>query len=143
MTVAVLDDHLLRDLLSNQVPASLRRLLRTREPATTNLFYVRLCRSIASARGGRLTRTWTDERRAALGRALTTLPDSVQIVPMRDLAFRVGLLAEPHRLSTLGAEALAATETLGGALCVWAGDDGPRIRAAARQLGVDYRTIDR
>jgi hypothetical protein len=143
VTVAVLDDHLLRDLLSNRVPAALRRLLRARETATTNLFYVRLSRSVASARGGRLTGNWTDERRAVLGRALTTLPDSVQIVPLRDLAFRVGFLAEAHHLSTLGAEALAATEMLGGALCVWAGDDGPRIRAAARQLGVDYRTIDR
>jgi hypothetical protein len=52
-------------------------------------------------------------------------------------------LVDEHRLSTLGAEAVAAGESLGATLCVWAGDDGPRIRAAASARRVAYRTVDR
>jgi hypothetical protein len=50
-------------------------------------------------------------------------------------------LAESQRLSTLGAEAVAAAEHLGASLYVWEGDDGPGIREAARASGVTYRTI--
>lgn len=71
------------------------------------------------------------------------LPDSVQVVPMRLLAYRMAELAEAHRLSTLGAEAAAAAEHLGGPLCVWEGDDGPGVRAATAALGVTYRTVPR
>ena len=44
---------------------------------------------------------------------------------------------------TLGAEAVAASEHLSAPLCVWAGDDGPRIRSAMSHLGCDYRSISR
>jgi len=53
------------------------------------------------------------------------------------------VLAGDHRLSTLGAEAVAAAEHLHAPLCVWEGDDGPGIRAAAAASGADYRTISR
>jgi hypothetical protein len=46
-----------------------------------------------------------------------------------------------QRVSTLGAEAVAAAEHLEASLCVWDGDDGPGIREAARAAGVTYRTI--
>jgi hypothetical protein len=49
-------------------------------------------------------------------------------------------LAMDHRISTLGAEAVAAAETLGGPLCVWTGDDSPGIRTCAEANGVPYRT---
>jgi hypothetical protein len=60
---------------------------------------------------------------------------------MRLIGYRVAELAETQRLSTLGAEAVAAAEHLGASLCVWDGDDGPGIREAARATGVSYRTI--
>jgi hypothetical protein len=62
---------------------------------------------------------------------------------MRQLAFRMAALAHDHQLSTLGAEALAAAESLDARLLVWGGDDGPRIRAAAGALGLDYVTVSR
>ena len=54
----------------------------------------------------------------------------------------VEIVAE-HRVSTLGAEAVAAAEHLGATLTVGDGDDGLSIRSAATALGVAYRTIRR
>ena len=143
MSLAVLDDHLLRDLLADEVGSALRRLLASRQPATTNLYYHRLCRSVVSARGGQLTGSWPSERRRALGRALIGLPADIEIVPLRTLAFTMAELADQHRLSTLGAEAVAAALHLEAPLCVWAGDDGPAIRTAATTTGADYRVLAR
>lgn len=138
---AVLDDHLLRDLLAGAVSSGLARLLGEHEPATTNLYLYRLARSAVSARGGALTGRWTLSQRRALAEQLVALPTTVVIVPMRELAFQMAGLAEAHRLSTLGAEAVAAAEHLRGPLCVWDGDDGPHIRAAAETAGIAYRTV--
>ena len=143
MSFVVLDDHLLRDLLADESTIEIRRLLRRRTPATTNLYYLRLCKSVVSARGGQLTRLFSDDQRRALGRALVTLPDHIQVLPMRDLAYRMAEIAQDHLLSALGAEAVSAAEHLDAPLCVWGGDDGPHIRAAAAAMGVGYRTIER
>ena len=61
MSRAILDDHLLRDLLAADAPAGLVELLAAYEPATTNLYLYRLSKSVASARGGAHRRV---ERRA-------------------------------------------------------------------------------
>jgi hypothetical protein len=116
--------------------------LRTRSPATTNLYYLRLCRSVVAAPGGSLTGTWPTEQRRALGRALISLPDEIRIVSFRALAFDAAVLADRHGLSALGAEAVASATLLDAPLCVSAADDGPRIRAAAAAEGVRYRTLD-
>lgn len=143
MTKAVLDDHLVRDVLSDGVDGELGRLLDDHEPATTNLFLYRLCRSTVSAAGGALTGSWEPEQRRALGRRLLALPDDIEIVPIRVLAYRMAEIADAHRVSTLGAEAVAAAEHLDAPLCVWDGDDGPGIRSAMERLGAGYRTIAR
>ena len=143
MKRVLLDDHLLRDLLASDVSADLAKLLAGHAPATTNLYYVRLCKSVVSARGGRLTAAWPSERRRELGQTLLVLPENVEVVPIRTLAYRMAELADTHRLSTLGAEAVAAAEHLSAPLCVWDGDDGPNIRTAMAELGAGYRTIRR
>ncbi len=143
MSRAILDDHLLRDLLADEVPPALATILARSEPATTNLYLFRLSRSVVAASGGALTGSWSAEQRAALGSRLLTLPESIEIVPMRTISFRMAEIAETHRVSTLGAECVAASEHLDAALCVWSGDDGPRIRAAMKVLGRDYRAIPR
>lgn len=140
---ALLDDHLLRDLLAQDVSAGLRAVLEEHEPATTNLYLHRLCRSIVSARGGTLTGSWTAAQRLELGRSLLALPETVRIVPMRLLAYRMAEVVAAHRVSTIGAEAAAAAEHLGAALVVWEGDDGPRIREAVVAVGAEYRTVAR
>lgn len=143
MTAALLDDHLLRDLLADNPSRELVRLVRRYEPATTNLYLHRLCKSVVSARGGALTGAWPAEQRRELGRRLLALPDEIHVVPMRSLAYRMAEIADAYRLSTLGAEAVAAAENVDGPLCVWSGDDGPGVRAATSALGVAYRTVAR
>jgi hypothetical protein len=137
----VIDDHLLRDVLAAEQGRRLSQLVATNELATTNLYYVRLCKSVVAARGGTLTGSWSPERRRELGRRLLELPESIEILPIRLIGYRMAELAESQKLSTLGAEAVAAAELLGASLCVWDGDDGPGIREAARATGVTYRTI--
>ena len=143
MTPAILDDHLLRDVLADDLSPELAEVLDRHEPATTNLHLYRLSRSVVSAKGGALTGGWTAEQRRALGASLLALPDSVQIVPLRTITSRMAEIAESHRVSTLGAECVAAAEHLGAPGYVWSGDDGPGIRAAMVDLGLDYWTITR
>lgn len=143
MKVALLDDHLLRDLLVDDRPPELRRVQRTHRLATTNLFLYRLSRSVVASSGGAITGGWTDDMRRALGARLTVLPDDVEIVPMRTLTHRMAEIATDHRVSTLGAECLAAAEFLGATVCVWDGDVGPTIRSAASHLGLGWRPIQR
>jgi hypothetical protein len=143
VTIALLDDHLLRDLLADDPGDQLARVLSRHQPATTNLYLHRLCKSVVAARGGALTGSWTTEQRRALGNRLVALPDTVQILPLRQLAFRMAEIANDHRISTLGAEAVAAAETLAAPLYVWEGDDGPRIRAAITATGGGYHALHR
>jgi hypothetical protein len=137
----VIDDHLLRDVLAAEQGRHLARLVDTNELVTTNLYYVRLCKSVIAARGGKLTGEWAADRRRELGRRLLDLPASILILPMQLIGYRVAELAERQKISTLGAEAVVAAEHLGASLCVWEGDDGPRIREAAQATGVSYRAI--
>lgn len=141
MSRAVLDDHLLRDLLADSASTGLTQILADHEPATTNLYLVRLCRSALAATGGALTGSWPEATRRELGRQLVALPSNIAVVPMRTIAFRMAELVHGHRLSTLSAEAAAAAEHLKAPLCVWTGDDGPRLRAAVSAIGGEYRTI--
>lgn len=143
MSWVILDDHLLRDLLADDLPAELADVLDRHEPATTNLHLFRLSKSVVSARGRALTGGWTAEQRRALGANLLAVDDRIRIVPLSTIAFRMAEIADAHRLSTLGAECVAAAEHLDASLYVWSGDDGPGIRAAMTDLGLDYRTIDR
>jgi hypothetical protein len=143
MTVAVIDDHLLRDVLSDDIGRALRSVIRAHDLATTNLFYYRLCRSAVAGRGGALTRAWSPLRRRALSQALVQLTDEIVIVPMASIVHRMAELAADHPVSTLGAEAVAAAEHLGGSLYVWDGDNGPRIGDCASAAGVRYRTVKR
>ncbi len=140
MKRVVLDDHLLRDLLADSANATLSKLVATHEPCTTNLYVLRLCKSIVSARGGQLTGHWTQAQRVALGERLLSL-NGIEIAPLTTVAFRMAQIADMHRLSTLGAEAIAAAEHLHATLAVWKGDDGIHIRKAAKALKVQYRTF--
>ncbi len=143
MKKVVLDDHLLRDLLADELSPALTRLLTTHEPCTTNLYLLRLCKSVVSARGGQLTGSWSPDQRLALGRKLVAVTPEIEIVSMQTVAMRMAEIADNQRVSTLGAEAVAACEHLEASLAVWTGDDGPGIRTAAKSTGVPYRTISR
>jgi hypothetical protein len=139
----VLDDHLLRDWLARR-DAALVEAVADEAVATTNLWYARLCKTAARATGGALLAGWTARDRRALIAGLLALPDDVDVVPMRRLAWRMGeLIADHTGLSTLGAEAIAATLELNGRLLVSARDDGPGIRRCAGAVGVTYDALPR
>jgi hypothetical protein len=138
---ALLDDHLLRDLLADDVGHDLARVLDKHQPATTNLYLLRLCKSVVSARGGALTGSLPKELRQALGRQLVVLTPDIVVVPMQTIAHRMAEVAAAHRVSTLGAEAVVAAEHLGASLFVWEGDDGPGIRRAVAAVGGGYQTV--
>ena len=142
MTV-LLDDHLLRDWMVGP-DSDLRRAVRREELATSNLWYARLCKSAARTTGGALIGDLLPPERQALVAALVRLPDDVTVVPMRDLAWRMGVLvSERTGLSTLGSEAVAAAEALGARVLASSRDDSPGIRLTCEQLGIRYSTVDR
>jgi hypothetical protein len=143
VSVVVVDDHLLGDIIGDMAPQPLVVLLRRNELATTNLYYFRLCRAAVTSRGGVLTRSWSADLRQQAAKALSALSPDIKVVPMHTLSFRMAEVARDHHLSALGAEAVAAAESSGGQLCVWDGDDGPNIRSCCRTLGIGYKTITR
>jgi hypothetical protein len=55
---AILDGHLLRDLLANDVPDGLATVLAAYQPATTNLFLYRLSRSVQTPRPRPTSTRW-------------------------------------------------------------------------------------
>ncbi len=139
MTV-LLDDHLLRDWMVGPDRA-LRRAVGNHDRATTNLWYARLCKSAAGSTAGALLGSWEPEERQSIIASLIALPEDFVVVPMRELAWRMGVLVAEHSgLSTLGSEAVAAAEALGASLLVSARDDSPGIRRACKSLHVGYRT---
>jgi hypothetical protein len=141
--MVLLDDHLLRDWLAGP-DSALRRAIRRDSLATTNLFYARLCKSAAGQRGGTLLGGWDPIERDALIGSLLALPDEFEVVPMRDLAYRMGQLTAAHRgLSTLGSEAVAAAEYLGAKVLVSSRDESPGMRDACRSLRLRLTTLAR
>ena len=123
--MVLLDDHLLRDWLAGP-DSALRRAIRRDSLATTNLFYARLCKSAASQQGGALLAGWAPDERGALIAALVALPEEFEVVPMRDVAWRMGQLIAEHG-------GLSACATLAG-----------RCRCATRRwLDSPHRPIQR
>ena len=142
MTV-LLDDHLLRDWMTGP-DHTLRAGVSSEPLATTNLWYARLCKSAARTSGGALLGDLGPAEREALVAALVRLPDDIAVIPMRQLAWRMGVLASSESgLSTLGSEAVAAAEMLGARLLASSRDDSPGIRHCCQSLRIRYDTIKR
>ncbi|GAC1517976.1 MAG: hypothetical protein NVS1B12_07920 [Acidimicrobiales bacterium] len=142
MTV-LLDDHLLRDWMVGPDTA-LRRAVGRHDLATTNLFYARLCKSAAATTGTALLGGWNPEERTAIAASLVALSPEFTIVPMRELAWRMGVLVSEHTgLSTLGSEAAAAAQALSATVLVSARDASPGIRRCCDALRIPYKTLPR
>lgn len=143
-TDVIVDDHLLLRVLLEDEPPDLRppgaRLF------TTGLWYHRLCRAVGSSNvTGALSRSLGDadfEVGAAALRAFTTLPATIALQPLRDLAWPMArLLAEGVRLNLMSLEALAAAEHIGAQLCLATADHNPPLLAAAAERGTPARLI--
>jgi hypothetical protein len=141
----VVDDHLLLRILLDDEPQELRpgggRVF------TTGLWYHRLCRSVGD-------RSVVGVFSRALGRvdpavaaaaieAVTRLPDSIELLSLRELAWPMArLVDEGVRLNLMSLEALAGAEQLEADLCLAAADKNPPLLAAAQARTTAVRLLD-
>lgn len=141
----VVDDHLLLRVLLGEEPPALRPT--GGRVVTTGLWYHRLCSALAvPAVIGTLSRSLgsvsTDVATAAL-RAVTSLPETVGLVSLRELAWPMGaLVGGGARLNLMSLEALAAAEIFDAELCLATSDDNPPLRREAEARGRPVRLVD-
>lgn len=140
MTIALVDDQALGQVLRGSPPRALRR----RELATTGYWYVRLCQAVLGAadRTGVLSRPFVDlpekMRDRALG-AVLDLPEEIGLVSLRELAPHIGRLRRRHALNALGMEVLAAAIRLEAEVFLSA--RSPQLEAALIAEGRRYRML--
>lgn len=148
MTTVVIDDHLLRDVLTGNRSPDLEGIATSL--ATTGLWLFRLSSALASPDvAGRLTApvaALSAGQQEAFRARLVALPDEIEVLPLRQLAWPMALLQHRHRregraLSAAMAEALAAAQTLGGAIAVSRQDVGPNLKAAAEHDLVPFTIL--
>ncbi len=141
----VVDDHLLLRILLADEPEDLRpgggRVF------TTGLWYHRLCRSVGD-------RSVVGVFSRALGRAeppvaaaaieaVTRLPDSIDLLSLRELAWPMARLVDDGvRLNLMSLEALAAAEHLEAELCLAGANENPPLLAAAHGRTTAVRLLD-
>ena len=148
MSTVVVDDHLLRDVLTGQRSEDLGGLATAL--ATTGLWLFRLSSSWAapdvvgklSAPLAALPADQQDRFRAQL----VALPDQIEVLHLRQLAWPMAELQQRHRrggrqLSAAMVEALAAAHALGAAIAVSRQDVGPNLKAAAEHDGIAFHIL--
>lgn len=148
MTAVVIDDHLLRDVLSGERSADLGGLATAL--ATTGLWLFRLSSSWAEPTvTGKLSApvaALPAEQQERFLAHLVALPDDIEVLHLRHQAWLMAQLQHRHRrdgrdLSAAMVEALAAAHTLGAAIGVSRDDVGPNLRAAAEQDGIAFHAL--
>ena len=113
MTVALIDDQLLAQVLRGRTPKSIA----SKELYTTGYWYVRLCQAVlgANQRTGMLSRPFAELPPPLRDRALNSLlelPDEIGLISLRQLGPAIAHLRGFHQLNILGIEALAAAHHL-------------------------------
>ncbi len=132
MTVALIDDQLLGQVLRGRTP----RRLAAQDLFTTGHWYVRLCHAVlrSDQRTGALSRPFADlstEHRARARDAVLELPPEIGLISLRVLAPTIARLRERHLLNILGIEALAAATHLGAK--VFLSGPSPHLERALRR----------
>lgn len=140
----VVDDHLLLRVLLGDEPPELRP--NGGRVVTTGLWYHRLCRALAVPDViGSLSRSLgsvSGDVAAAALRTATSLPETVTLVSLRELAWPIALLLRDDvRLNLMSLEALAVAELLDAELCLATADDNPPLRRAAAARGRVVRLV--
>jgi hypothetical protein len=145
VTTVVIDDHLLRDVLVGDRSPDLGGLATSL--ATTGLWLFRLSSAWATPEGlGKLTApvaALPADQQELFRARLVALPDDIEVLPLRQLAWPMALLQHRHRiegrpLSAAMAEALTAAHALGAAIAVSRHDVGPNLKAAAEHDHVAF-----
>lgn len=149
MASFVIDDHLLRDILTGERAPDLDGLAPD-GVATTGLWLFRLCSSFADPSvAGRLSAPVTSLPADAQDRfraLLTTLPEDIEVLSLRDLSWMMAELQRRHAnegrgMSAAMVEALAAAHRLNAGLAVSRHDVGPNLRAAALADGIAFHSL--
>jgi hypothetical protein len=135
----IIDDHILLDVLLGDEPEGLR------EPGarlyTTGLWYHRLCRAVAQPSVvGAMSRRLGDVDDVVASKAteaITTLPNEIGLISLRDLSWSMAvLLPGIGPLNLMSLEALAAAEHLGAGIRLTERGPNPPLVAAAAVRGV-------
>lgn len=140
----VVDDHLLLRVLLEDEPRELRP--EGGRVFTTGLWYHRLARSLGQPSVARvfsraLGNADPSVAHAAI-EAIARLPESIELVSLRELAWPMARLVDDGmRLNLVSLEALAAAEHLGGELCLAVADENPALLAAARVRATSVRVV--
>jgi len=113
VSVALIDDHLLGQVLLGEAP----KALASKQRFTTGCWYLRLCQAVLAVSGseGSLSRPFIELPPSLRERALhgpVQLPDNIGSISLRDLAPAIARLCQRHRLNMLSVEALAAASQL-------------------------------
>lgn len=141
----LLDDHLLLTVLLGREPTALRpdgaRI------ATTGLWYHRLCRAlIDSTVVGSMSRQLSGLAPAAASAVIASvvrLPEDIEIVSLRTLGWPMAeLLSGGFRLNLLSLEAIAAARAIDAEMCLAEADRNETLMDAARELGLNVRTVE-
>ncbi len=149
MTSVVIDDHLLRDILTGERTSDLGGLAPD-GIATTGLWLFRLCSSLADPEAaGKLSAPVAglpEEVQDRFRAEITALPDEIEVLPMRELSWSMALLQHRHRsqgrgLSAAMVEALAAAHRLGAGIAVSTSDVGPNLRNSAIADGIEFHAL--
>lgn len=149
MTSVVIDDHLLRDILTGERTSDLGGLAPD-GIATTGLWLFRLCSSLADPEAaGKLSAPVAglpEEVQDRFRAQITALPDEIEVLPMRELSWSMALLQHRHRsqgrgLSAAMVEALAAAHRHGAGIAVSTSDVGPNLRNSAIADGIEFHAL--
>lgn len=148
MAILVIDDHLLRDVLTGERGDDLGAL--ATGLATTGLWLFRLSSAWRRPQvAGKLTApvaALPEDRQEEFRAQLVALPDAIHVLHLRQLAWPMAGLQQRHReagrqLSAVMAEALAAAHALGAAIAVSRADVGPNLRSAAEHDGIPFHIL--
>jgi hypothetical protein len=146
VTSVVIDDHILRDILTGERPPDLDGVAPD-GVATTGLWLFRLCSSLADPTvAGKLSAPVSAlpaDANARFRAQLTALPDEIEVLSMRQLSWSMATLQQRHRdagraMSAAMVEALAAAHHMEAGIAVSKHDVGPSLRAAAGADGIAF-----
>jgi hypothetical protein len=144
----IVDDHLLRDVLTGNRGTDLDGLATAL--ATTGLWLFRLCSSLTHPNVvGKLSApviALPEDQRARFIERLIELPEDIEVLTMRGLAWPMAQLQRRHRdegrpLSAAMVEALAAAHRLGASLAVSRRDVGANLKASAERDGIPFHIL--
>jgi predicted nucleic acid-binding protein len=148
VATVVIDDHLLRDVLSGDRSQDLGGLATA--VATTGLWLFRLTSALADPDVmGKLVApvaALSTEQQDRFRTRLVALPDAIEILHLRQLSWPMAQLQSRHRaqgrrLSAAMTEALAAAHALEADIAVSHLDVGPDLKAAAEHDGISFHVL--